>query len=80
MRLARPHERGGFTVDTSATYYCPRYSFGFEIPDETRDNTDPPWDLDRDGTAFVTDRLMMKREIICALASFLPLACGPRRT
>lgn len=59
-------ERGGFTVDTSQTYYCPRYSFGFEIPDETRDNTDPPWDLDRDGTAFVTDRLMMKREISAA--------------
>jgi hypothetical protein len=56
-------ERGGFTVNTDDHYYCPRYSFGFEIADETRDNTDAPYDLDRDGTAFVTDRLMMKREI-----------------
>lgn len=55
-------ERGGFTVDTTEHYYCTRYSYGFEIPDETRDNTDAPYDLDRDGTAFVTDRLMMCRE------------------
>ena len=63
-------QRGGFTVDTSATYYCPRYSFGFEIPDETRDNTDMPYDLDRDGTAFVTDRLMMMREVTAASRFF----------
>jgi hypothetical protein len=63
-------QRGGYTVDTSSTYYCPRYSFGFEIPDETRDNTDAPYDLDRDGTAFVTDRLMMMREVTAATRFF----------
>jgi hypothetical protein len=63
-------ERGGFTVDNTMTYYCPRYSFGFEIPDEVRDNTDAPYDLDRDGTAFVTDRLMMKREVNWATRYF----------
>jgi hypothetical protein len=59
-------QRGGFTVDTTDHYYCPRFSFGFEIPDEVRDNTDAPYDLDRDGTMFVTDRLMMKREVTWA--------------
>lgn len=63
-------ERGGFTVDNTMTYYCPRYSFGFEIPDEVRDNTDAPYDLDRDGTAFVTDRLQMKREVSWATQYF----------
>lgn len=59
-------ERGGFSVDTTDHYYCPRFSFGFEIPDEVRDNTDAPYDLDRDGTLFVTDRLQMKREVTWA--------------
>lgn len=55
-------ERGGFTVDTTDHYFCPRFSFGFEIPDEVRDNTDAPYDMDRDGTMFVMDRLQLKRE------------------
>lgn len=63
--------RGGFTVNTDDHYYCPRFSFGFEIPDEVRDNTDEPYNLDRDGTAFVTDRLMMMREVTWAGKFFI---------
>ena len=53
---------GGYSVDTSDTYYCPRFSFSKGIPDETRDNADQPFDLDREATEYVTDKLMMKRE------------------
>ena len=56
-----PH-RDGFTV-TSELYATLQYAFGYEIPDEYRANTDAPYDLERDGTAFVTDRLQMAREI-----------------
>src|SRR5262245_48022454 len=61
---------GGFTVDTSDTYFCDRYSFRFEIPDETRDNADAPFDLDRDGTLFTTDKLLMRREVNFATSFF----------
>ena len=63
-----PH-RDGFTV-SSTLYSCLQYAFGYEIPDEYRDNTDAPYDLDRDGTAFVTDRLQMSREIAAATEYF----------
>ena len=56
-------EGGGYTVDTSATYFCNRWSRRFEIPDELRRNADAPWDLDNDATRFVTDKTMMRREV-----------------
>lgn len=55
--------RGGFTVDNTMTYHCNRYSYGFEIPDEYRDNTDAPYDMDRDGARFATDKVMLRREM-----------------
>jgi hypothetical protein len=54
-------ERGGFSVD-KGTYHADRFSFGFEIPDELRDSQSAPFDIDRDATRFVTDKLFMKRE------------------
>src|SRR3984893_14770881 len=59
-RLREPgdkSQRGGFSVDTSATYFCDRYSYGFEIADEQRDNQDAPFNMDRDGVEFATDKL-----------------------
>jgi hypothetical protein len=55
-------ERSGFKVDNTAKYFCDRYSFGFEIPDDVRANAQAPYDLDRDGTAFATDKIQMARE------------------
>jgi hypothetical protein len=52
----------GFSVDTTAKYFCERFSYRFEITDEQRDNADLPYNLERDGTLFVTDKLMMRRE------------------
>ena len=55
--------RGGFKVTKSDTYFCPRYSFGFEIPDELRDNADEPFNMDRDATNFVTEKGFLRREV-----------------
>ncbi len=57
---------GGYKVDTSATYFSDRFSFRFEIPDELRDNQDMPFNVDRDGVEFVTDKMMMRREVAFA--------------
>lgn len=62
--------RGGFDVDNSAIYFADRFSRGFEIPDEVRRNADLPYNLDRDGTRFVTDRMMMRREVAFATDFF----------
>lgn len=63
-------EGGGYTVDTSATYFCNRWSRRFEIPDELRRNADAPWNLDEDATRFVTDKVMMRREVQFAADAF----------
>jgi len=61
--------QGGFTVGREP-YHCPRYSFAFPIPDEVRDNTDDPFNMDRDGTEFATDKILLKREVLCQEALF----------
>jgi hypothetical protein len=53
----------GFTVDVTDKYFCDRYSFRDEIPDELRDNSDAPFNLDTDSMEFVTDKTMMTREV-----------------
>lgn len=63
-------EGGGFTVDTTDTYFCNRYSRRFEIPDELRRNADAPWNLDQTATQFVTDKIMMRREVSFATDHF----------
>lgn len=63
-------EGSGFTVDVTKHYFCPRYSFRFEIPDEVRDNADDPFNMDRDGAVFVTDKMQMRREVNFASAFF----------
>lgn len=73
-----PH-RDSFTV-TSKLYSCLQYAFGYEIPDEYRSNTDAPYDLDRDGVAFVTDRLQMSREINAATEYFKTGVWGSEHT
>lgn len=60
----------GFKVDVTDTYFCQRFSFRFEIPDELRKNTDRPFDMDRDGTEFVGDKMMLKREVSFATDFF----------
>src|SRR5689334_11777367 len=67
--LATPRAPGtkstgsGFTVDLTDKYFCLRYSFRDEIVDETRDNSDAPFNLDVDSMEFVTDKVMMTREV-----------------
>jgi hypothetical protein len=74
--IGEKSQRGGFKVG-STSYYCGRFSFGFEIADEQRDNQDAPFDLDRDGTLFATDKILMAREISFATNHFTTGVWGP---
>lgn len=55
--------RSGYTVDTSDTYFCDRYSFAHEIADEERDNADSAFDLEQNAIELTTDKLGMRREV-----------------
>lgn len=56
--------RSGFNLTNTATYFCHRYSFGDEITDDERANADPVYaNLDEEATEFVTDKLLMAREV-----------------
>lgn len=66
---ATKSQRGGWSVG-SDNYFCNRYSYGHEIPDELRDNADAPYNLDRDAVDFVTDKCQMRREVAFATDFF----------
>lgn len=61
---------GGYPVDTTSTYYCQQFAIGKDIPDEVRGNTDQPFNPDREATMYVTDKLMLQREIAFATDFF----------
>ena len=63
--------RSGFTVDNTMSYFCPRFSLGHEIPDEVRDNTDQPYDMDRESAFFVANALQLARERMFAANMFV---------
>lgn len=53
----------GFGIDNTPTYFCDVWAEHIDIDDQTRQNADQPLDLDRDGTMFVTQGLLLRREI-----------------
>lgn len=55
---------GGYTLDNTPTYYAPVYAFHKDIPDEVRANADAALNPDREATAFVTHKALIKREKI----------------
>jgi len=53
---------GGFTTDSTQKYYCDRVSFRYEADDETADNVDQPYDLERAGIMFVGGKISLRKE------------------
>lgn len=66
---ATKSQRGGYTV-TNASYFADRYSLAKEVADEQRDNADAPFNLDREATLFVTDKMQLRREVAFATDFF----------
>jgi hypothetical protein len=54
---------GGFSIDNTPTYFCDVWAMHKDVDDQTRANADQPLDLDRDATLFVTQNLLLRREI-----------------
>ncbi|MFH0902137.1 MAG: major capsid protein [Pseudomonadota bacterium] len=60
----------GFEIDNTPTYFCPVTAFHKDVDDQLRANADPPIDPDRDATQFVSQKLLLKREVDWAGAFF----------
>lgn len=61
---------GGYGVTTSS-YTAPVYAFHMDVDEQVRANTDDPLNADRDATLFVTQRLLLKREVLVTNAVFV---------
>lgn len=54
---------GGYKIDSTPTFFCDPDAFHKDVDDPTRANSDDPLSPDRDATLFVTQQLLMRREI-----------------
>lgn len=61
---------GSYTLDNTPTYFALNYSFHKDIPDEVRNNADAMLNPDREATAFVTHKALIRREKLWAAAFF----------
>lgn len=52
----------GYSLDNTPTYFATRYSIHKDIPDEVRANADAVLNPDREATAFVSHKALIKRE------------------
>lgn len=53
----------GFSLDNTPTYFCDVWAVHKDIDDQTVANADQPVDLQRDATLFVTQQMLLRREI-----------------
>jgi len=75
-----PSQGGGWDTDVSDTYYCHRFSFRYEYDDDTAGEAMAPFNLDRDGVEFVTDKMQLRREIAFATDFFVTGVWGTSNT
>lgn len=64
LRGAGTESAGGdYGVEASDPYYCRKHAFHKDITAEERANYDEPLDADRDATDFVTQKMLIRREM-----------------
>lgn len=61
---------GGYDVDNTPSYFCSRYAYHKDVTEEDRANSDTPLNPDQDATDFVTQKLLLKREVLWATKFF----------
>lgn len=64
VRGAATESAGGdYGVEASDPYYCRKHAFHKDVTPEERVNYDEPLDADKDGTDFVTQKMLIRREM-----------------
>jgi len=54
---------GGFKLNNTPSYFCDVWAVHMDVDDQTRANADTPLNMDRDATLFVTQQLLLRREL-----------------
>lgn len=54
---------GDYDIEQSAPYYCRVYAFHKDVTEQERVNADEPLNVDRDATEFISQKLLLKREV-----------------
>lgn len=71
VRAASTESAGGdYGVEASTPYYCKKHAFHKDISPEDRTNYDEPLDADQDATDFVTQKMLIRREMEWATKYF----------
>jgi hypothetical protein len=82
---ARPRAPGaesagsGFNVDTD-TYKAEVYAFHHDVPDQIRNNADPSLDMDRSATEFITQQMLIQKEVNWGTKYFTTSVWGTDKT
>lgn len=64
LRGAGTESAGGdYGVEASDPYYCRKHSFHKDVTEEERANYDEPLDADTDATEFVSQKMLIRREM-----------------
>ena len=61
---------GGYNLTNTSTYYAPVYAYHKDVDPQIRANSDLPLNADRDATLWITQRLLLKREILVVNVMF----------
>ena len=62
---------GDYGVEASTPYYCRKHAFHKDVTPEERVNYDEPLDADTDATDFVTQKMLIRREMAWASKFFV---------
>lgn len=63
---------GDYDVEQSEPYYCRVYAFHKDVTEQERVNSDEPLNVDQDATEFVSQKLLLKREVVFMTKYFRP--------
>lgn len=54
---------GGFALDNTPNYFADVWAIHKDVDDQTRANADQPLDMDRDASLWVTQQLLLRKEL-----------------
>lgn len=69
--LSEESAGSGYRMDDPPTYFCKPEALHKDVDDQMRANQQNPLNLDRDATEFVTNGMLLKRELNFAAAYFV---------
>ena len=61
---------GGYNIDNTPTYFCNKYAYHKDVTEDERTNSDDPLKPDEDATVFVTQKMLIRREMVWASKYF----------